>query len=176
MTKFRSTTLAALVVIAALAGCGGSNDGGTGSTTAGDTGTASTTAGDTSATPATVESSTKAAFIVRADKICNAADEQQVENYKSFKAEHGKKTGSKEEEEELVRVVGLPAIETELEELRALGAPKGDEGEISAILDGLEAAIEESEKKPLSTFTPQNPFAAPEEKAAKYGLKECGFT
>ncbi|HYJ21935.1 MAG TPA: hypothetical protein VEW07_07930 [Solirubrobacterales bacterium] len=121
------------------------------------------------------EALSKGAFIAQAQAICDKADDRQSSGYKAFLKENGKDE-SKAREEELVVEVGIPPIEVEIEELRELGAPDGDEDEIAAMLDGVEKAVEESKKDPLSVYTAKTPFKAVEDQAAKYGLKKCGFT
>ena len=149
---------AAIAVFVAFAvGCGSSGD-------------------DSGSTSSTAVAISKPAFIKQGGEICDKADARQAADYKDFLKENGKDE-SKAREEEVVREVGLPAIELEVEELREIGAPSGDEEEVSAILDEVEAAIRQSEKEPLNVYDAgKNPFTAPEGKAAKYGLKQCGFT
>jgi hypothetical protein len=118
---------------------------------------------------------TKGAFIAAGNAICGKADARQAAAYKVYLKETGEDK-SKTGEEEVVVEVGLPAIRTEIEELRQLRAPAGDEDEIAGMLDEVEAAVKESEKKPLSVYTADTPFKAPEEEAKKYGLTKCGFT
>lgn len=157
--KLLTVVLAALIALfAAIAtGCGGSDG------------------GDDSSSSTAAQALTKVAFIKQAGAICDQADKRQAASYEEFKADNGE-AKSKADEEKVVTEVGLPAIELEIEELREIGAPEGDEDEISAMIDEVEAAVEASKKDPLVVYKAKTPFKAPEDKAAKYGLKACGFT
>ena len=170
MTTTRTYLLAALglVLAALIVGCGGSDD-------ATDSSSPDSTSAD-STSSTSLAPLTKVAFIKQADAICDKADDRQAANYKDFKTENGEAEG-KADEEAVVTEVGLPAIELEVEELREIGAPEGDEDLVAGMIDEVDAAVEATKKKPLSVYKEaENPFKAPEEKAAKYGLKACGFT
>lgn len=143
---------AALLAALVLAGCGGSSD-------------------DSSA-PAL----TKAEFVAKGDAICERTDKRQATEFGVYVEENGENK-SKAGEEDLVTNIGLPAIRIEIEELRELGVPAGDEEEIAAILDEAEEAVEEAEEDPGKVLREaDDPFREVEKLAKAYGFKECGLT
>jgi hypothetical protein len=118
---------------------------------------------------------TKTEFIAKADVICRETDKRQTTKFNAYVKENGE-DGSKAGQEELVKEVGLPEIATELEELRALGVPEGDEDEVNAIFDGAEEALEKAEEDPGTVLqTTTDPFSDVEKLAKDYGFKECGI-
>jgi hypothetical protein len=121
---------------------------------------------------------TKTAFIARADTICQRNDARQAAKYKTYSAAHSaKELSTQAGEEQIVLRVGLPSIRLEIDELSRLGAPVGDERQVSAILDEAEGAVNESEENPRSVLDPSGgPFQGTEKLAREYGLKSCGIT
>jgi hypothetical protein len=73
-----------------------------------------------------------------------------------------------------VRGAVVATIQGEVDEIRALTAPEGDEEEISAILDSAQAAIDEIEAHPAAVNAKPNPFRESTRLAHSYGLDACG--
>jgi hypothetical protein len=153
LNKAFLAAIAALVALAALvAGCGGG--------------------GDTTDESVTL---TKTEFIKQGDAICkqgNDASEKEAEEFaedNDFKLEKA----SKEQLEEAVSEVLVPNLERQTEELDALGAPKGDEEEVEAIVTSLEDATGEVEDDPGSVFE-GDVLKKPSKLAEAYGFKVCG--
>ena len=128
------------------AGCGGSDDNNT----------------------TTAASLTKPEWIAKADSICkqgsqeiNQAASQQFGNQKPTEAEVQQFT-----KDNLV-----PKIQSEVDSIRALGAPSGDEDQVNKLLDTVQADID----KAKSAATIENSsFADGNALANQYGLKVCG--
>lgn len=152
-------TFAAVGLIAAflIAGCGGS-----GGTT-------------TSQTPPL----SKAAFIKAADAICEKADTVKYNQASAYRAKHEAELGRLSPvaaEEKLIRLFGLPAIKRQIEEVRALGAPEGEEKKVEGILNGLEKALDEAKKDPYAIegeYESTNPFHRIDKAARNYGFSVC---
>jgi hypothetical protein len=144
----------AMAIGAVAAGCGGSDDD-----------------SDTTAL-------TKQQFIAQADAICKKGNAEIDEGFESFAKENGLPKNQEPTDEqgtELVETVIVPSIQTQSEGIRSLGAPDGDEDEISAMLDSLDEGIEEVEEEPEALFTSKSdPFAEPNKLAKAYGLEVCG--
>jgi hypothetical protein len=71
-------------------------------------------------------------------------------------------------------MVALPPIGTEIKELAALGAPKGDELQIEVINTGLEKALKGAEKHPSTLLgTGEAEFTRSDKLAGKYGFTDC---
>jgi hypothetical protein len=174
------------VAVFGVVGCGAggssSTDGGTSIGTKTEAGK-STPKGKEAESPASLASEgapeerniNRAAYIARANAICDRTDRRQAARYKVYKAEHGE-AKSTEAEEEVVTQVGLPMIKVELVELRTLGAPKGEAKKVGAVLVIAERALASAETDPSLVLDPQkNPFELAESLAAGYGYKSCGL-
>jgi hypothetical protein len=151
--------LAAAVVLASIAaGCGGSEDGTT----------------DTSTAPAL----TKAEFIKQANGICGRTNKQFEDEFERF-AE--KETTSQSQElsnaqfREAAETLFIPIVGQQLKEVRALGAPQGDEQQVDKILSSAEKALQEARQDPTILFVEgDGPFAEANKLAGAYGLDKCG--
>jgi hypothetical protein len=149
--------LAFAATVALLAGCGGGS-------------------GDDSTSSGT-EAMTKAAFIKRADAICAKTDKTQEAALEDFFDQRPNAKPTQALNEKVVVVVGLPAVQTEAEEIAALPVPEGDEDEIQAIVDGVEEAVEKGEADPSSLVGKgtSGPFEAVGKLAGEYGFKACAL-
>jgi hypothetical protein len=159
----------ALVLAAGLiaAGCGDDDD----ETTAASVPT-TTTSGATGATGATGEALTKDEFIKQADAICASGDKTINEAFDAL----GPGEPSGQEQEQVITDTVVPEVQGEIDGIRALTPPAGDEEEVGAILDAAQSAVDEVKADP-SLLTEQNaedPFKEANQLAKEYGLKECG--
>ena len=155
MNKGFLAALAVLVALAALvAGCGG---------------------GDDTTTDSATVTLTKTEFIKQGDAICKQANEENEAEAEEYAEENGftLEKANKEQLEEAVSDVLVPSLNKQVEELDALGAPKGDEEKVEAIVAALEEATEEIEDDPGSVFQGQT-FQKPSQLAEDYGFKVCG--
>lgn len=119
----------------------------------------------------------KAAFVRRANTICARTYDRVRASYLSFVKGVGSDVFSQPAKvREYADGVLVPAKKRELEELRALGAPREEEDEVGTILEAYEEGIERAERDPhaavLSTF---GVFVKATELAKKYGLEECRY-
>jgi hypothetical protein len=154
LSKGLIATLAGAAAIAMIvAGCGSSSDDST-------------------------SSLTKAQFIVKADAICKKGNAEIESGFEDFEKEADLKENEEptpEQSAEASETVLIPYIKEQSEELRDLGAPSGDEEEITAMLDALDEGVEEAEEDPEALFTSKSdPFGAANKMAKEYGLKVCG--
>jgi outer membrane murein-binding lipoprotein Lpp len=126
----------------------------------------------------TTSALTKQQFIAQADAICKQGNEEIEEGFESFAEQNDipkNQEPSKAQGKEIVETVIVPSIGSQAEGIRALGFPSGDEDELSAMLDSLDEAVEEAEEDPEALFAAKSdPFAKPNELAQDYGLKTCG--
>lgn len=146
-----------LVVLLAL-GCGGSSD------------------GTTAAAPIT-----KKEFVKKATSICEKASQAYVQVAYASLSKEVKKQPDVPQNELEYRVVGqlyAPTFRKELDEIRALGMPEGDEEEIEAILGSIEQGLKEAEEDPQRFSEDLAKFGRPFERAVKlakaYGIEACG--
>jgi hypothetical protein len=165
----RITMLLALALATGLiaAGCGDDDD-----DTATTTSSPTTTAGATGATGATGEPLSKDEFITQADAICKAGDKKiDAAAQETFSGGQP----SQAEQEQFVTEDVVPNIQEQIDGLRALTPPEGDEEEVSAILDSAQDAIDQTEADPGAlTEGGDDPFSEANQLAEEYGLEVCG--
>ncbi len=145
---------AALAFAAVAAGCGGNDD------------------SDNTA------SLTKAQFLKQGNAICAAGNKEIEEEFEAFN-EDGHLDENQEpsdaEAEEIANTILIPSVSKQIDELRELGAPEGEEEKVDEILDAAEEALEEVEDDPESVVTEGNgPFTDVNKMTREYGLTTCG--
>jgi hypothetical protein len=157
---------AAIAVALILGGCGG-----TGSSDP----SAGTVSKEGEVSSASSPSPTKAEFIKRGDAICRKTDTIQKESLDAYTEQHPGEIKSVADQEKIIIQVALPPIKTEIQELAALGAPKGDEAKIQEIISGLEDALQAAERAPLTLLGTEGEgeFAKPDKLAESYGFVDC---
>jgi uncharacterized protein HemX len=139
---------AALIVGLAAAGCGSSSS--------------SSKSTSSTATPAI----TKAAFLAKANAICTQGNKQT----NAAGAKLGK-SPSQAQVVASVRSTDLPSIQAQIDGIRALGAPSGDQATVTNMLNLAQADLNKVKSNPaLLTGTTFADFA---KIAHPYGLKAC---
>lgn len=119
----------------------------------------------------------KATFLKQANATCARTYDRIKAKYQSFVQDAGPKPFSTDQEvREYDYTVMVPAKRREVEELRALGAPSGDEEKVEAILAAYDEGIETAEEDPhaaiISAF---GVFVKATKLAEAYGLEECHY-
>ena len=110
-------------------------------------------------------------FVEFGNKIC-------AEGNKTFDAAAKSAfSGGKPTEAEMTKFVdetAVPTIQGEIDGIRAIGAPEGDEDQVNAILDAAQKGVDTISADPTA-FGPGNadPFAEANKLASDYGLTEC---
>ena len=155
--------LAAMVAgLIVLAGCGGGDD--TSSTSAG----ASGTSGEQGA------SLTKSEFLAQGNAICeNGNQEIQAAGKKLFTQSQ---PPSAAEQEKFATDTLIPSIQEQIDGIKALTPPAGDEDQVNAITDAAQSALDKAKADP-ALLTDQggqsDPFAEANKLANAYGLDKC---
>jgi hypothetical protein len=185
MKKGISVLAACLLLAGAVfGGCGGGSQSGSGSS-GGEAASAATEAGgdgegseksgaEVGAASEKSESLSKSEFVAKASALCaKRQKEVQAELRKIVKNSPSKV--SQEEGLRLIveKAVG-PAMEGEAEELRALGAPAGDDEKMEEIATAIEAVVEEAREDPQGVATNSAAFSEPQKAAREYGIASCG--
>jgi hypothetical protein len=163
-----ATLLAAAGAIAAIAmGCGGGGDSASGSAAG------SSSAGGISAA--------KAKFIKEADALCTKAREGSFEKIAAYEKKHRSEgLPNAVRGQKAIRAVVLSIIEAEIEGIRSLEAPAGDEEEIETILASLQKTLEKAKNRtkklavgsaPAAIISAQ--FVAADKELQAYGLTSC---
>lgn len=119
----------------------------------------------------------KAAFIEKADAICEAARTEFLARYQSFVRAHESSLGNKQAEEEflaeMLEKLLAPNIEGQIAQIGKLGAPKAYAPEAASFLNALQTRIDEARSDPTGLTATPYAFKKAENTAAKVGLKGC---
>jgi hypothetical protein len=143
---------AILTVGLVLVACGSSNDNSTTSTTA---------------------ALSKAAFLKQGNAICKKGNNQI--NSAANKAFPKGKKPTKADENKFATDTLIPDIQTQIDGVKGLGAPKGDEAKVTAIVTSAQAALDKIKADPTLAFqNKSDPFAKSNKLTNAYGLTACG--
>ncbi len=144
------------------AGCGSDDDD--------DSSSDSTEATSSAAAPS--ESLTKTEFLTQGNAICAEGDKTIDQAFSSL--------GNNPTDEQATQVITttvVPAVQTEIDGLKALGAPSGDEAQVTAVLDAAQTANDALKADPTVILNQgssgSDPFAEANRLAKEYGLTEC---
>ncbi len=146
--------MAALVVGVWVAGCGSSNN---------------------STSTETTAAISKAEFVAKGNAVCVKGEKAQEAEINAYVKKHGleNKKPSKAQEAELVETVLVPNIQSQIDGVTALGAPSGEEQQVSSALELSQQTLEKIEANPELAFGNNDTFAAAGKQLHALGLKEC---
>jgi hypothetical protein len=134
--------------------------------------------GSDSSTTDSTASITKAEFVKQGNAICKEGNEKIESEFEKFAKENKlseKKAPTEAQLEEASEEFLIPQITKQVEGLRALGAPSGEEEQVNTLLDNAEAALEEVEDDPsLLSGEKSEPFEDVNKEARAVGLTTCG--
>lgn len=117
----------------------------------------------------------KVAFIKKADAVCTGGNKRMEVGFARFLQENKNiRHPTEADYEELVVKVLVPNVSKEIKEIRALGAPDGDEDRVDDFLEALEEGIEAAERDPKVVITNSSVvFGISSRLAKEYGLEVC---
>jgi hypothetical protein len=147
-------SIAAVGAVAALAGCGGGGD----------------TSGSSSSIP-------KDEFVEQANAICAKGKKEGLAEMAAYVRKQG--AGSPQAKAELLqealRTVFIPAVQKQIDEVRALGAPDEGEEQVDAFLASMQKAVDQAGEK--SSAGPQfaSLFKSSAALAHEYGIDACAY-
>ena len=147
---------AILIVGLVLVACGSSNDNSTTSTTA---------------------ALSKAAFLKQGNAICKKGNQQinQTANQTFTKKKYPNGPPPKSVQTKFATDTVIPNIQTQIDGVKALGAPTGDEAKVKAIVVSAQAALDKAKADPTILFkNSTDPFAKSNKLTNAYGLTACG--
>jgi hypothetical protein len=151
-TRGIAVLVGVLAVATLAAGCGGGSDSSSGPTIS------------------------KAVFVKRADAVCTKGNERMEVAFAHFLQEN--KNVKRPDDAKLEKLVGtilVPNVKREVKELRALGAPSGDEDRVGEIVKALEEGLETAEGNPQAAVNSSEAvFGIASRLAKEYGLEVCG--
>lgn len=157
-------TLALVAVLMAIVGCGDGGD---------DSGATTATAGGPTA--ATAPTLSRAAYIRKADQICNE-DSRALPVKLATYEQRARRSGRPEEEvfKEFVDDVLLPTLETRLDKLAALGMPSDGEQKLQAFLRAMERGVTVARQSSATTFAAlEKPFQPAIKIGQAFGFVGC---
>lgn len=159
MTARTALSLLAVLMLVAV-GCGGDSDSG--------------------AAEISIETSSlsKSQFVERANKICVNGLKKVVAGLGSYTSKNAsKKKGEEELNADAARAVIVPEIESQIDEIVALGAPGGDEEEVEAFLSAQQESLDslKSAKRVSLTEELNKTFEEAGDLAVAYGISECNY-
>lgn len=133
--------------------------------------------GSSSDSTESTASISKADFLKKGNAICEKGNETINAEFEEFTKEKNlseTEEPPKEVQEEAIEQILIPAINTQIDEIKALGTPEGDEGELEEVFTSEEGVVEEAEEEPTVLF--ENTAAQKEANkvAREYGLTVCG--
>lgn len=145
--------LLALALTVGVAGCGGDDDGG----------------------DLTTSSLNKAEYAKKVNDVCAKGAKAML----AAMLNYGKENIGKSQRETAINTIQAKvpsALRSQEEEVRALGAPSGDEEKVEAYLASLDRAIEAVEdREPADLFELQATLEPVNRSAAAYGLVDCEY-
>lgn len=153
---------------------GSSDDGGTDKSDEAATGNGGGAGSGGDESSAQDEGESNAQFIAEANAICAKGTSEiqgQMQSYLTRKVSKGEESVV---QGEIVNEVVAPVLEGEIEDIRALGLPPGDEEQVEAIFTAMQAVIDQASDDPPAFMQQKEPFEEPEGLAKSYGLSACG--
>jgi Flp pilus assembly protein TadD len=130
--------------------------------------------GSSSKSNSTTPALTKAEFLKKGNAICKKGTQQinQAAN-KAFPKSKGKP--SQAQMTKFATDTIIPSVQTQISGVKALGAPKGDEAKVKAIVTTAQAALDKGKRDPaILVSNKSDPFAKSNKLTKAYGLKACG--
>ena len=116
---------------------------------------------------------TKAEFLKKGNAICKKGN-QQI-NAAAKRAFPAKKRPSRAQVTAFAKDSVIPSVQNQINGVKALGAPPGDQAKVSAIVNTAQAALDKAKKDPIVlTQNGPGPFKKSNQLAKSYGLTVCG--
>lgn len=145
--------MAALILGVYVAGCGSSS----------------------STTTETTAAITKAEFVAMGNAICAKGDKAQEAGINAYIKKHGleNQKPTKAQNAEIVETVLAPNIQSQIDAVKALGAPSGEEQQVNSALEISQQTLNKVKANPELAFGKQNPFTAAGKQLHALGLKKC---
>jgi hypothetical protein len=132
--------------------------------------------GGGSSSTTTTAAISKAEFVTKGNAICVAGNKKQEAEFMAFAKEHGiseKEEPTKAQQAELADAVFVPNVQSQIDSVKALGAPSGEEQQVTSALETAQEALNEVKAKPEIAFGKPSPFKATGEQLHALGLTQC---
>ncbi|MDQ2700829.1 MAG: hypothetical protein M3Y23_05815 [Actinomycetota bacterium] len=110
-------------------------------------------------------------FITKADQICSQGA---IDLQKRVTVTFGNQAPTEDEGTTFTTVETVPLLTAQLEALRALTPPEGDQETVGAIWDAMEDGVKTLQDDPETALDGSRPMADADELARGYGFRSCG--
>ncbi len=120
---------------------------------------------------------TKAEFLKKGNAICKKGNQQinQAANQQFGTKKRPKGPPSKSAQTKFATDAVIPSIQSQINQIKALGAPTGDEAKVNAIVTGAQGALDQAKKDPTVLLSNgPGPFKQVNKLTKAYGLTVCG--
>lgn len=133
--------------------------------------------GDSSATTLTASSLSKAEFVKKANAICKAGAGRLLNEVTAYQKKHID-VASVKLIPDTGRTVIRPALQGQIDQIRSLGAPRGDAAKLERFFTILDRGVKEIiGQKKATTFEVAERMLEPANKiASRYGIDQCYYT
>ena len=118
------------------------------------------------------EALTKSEFVKQGNAICAVAAKEREKAIFEV-ANNANPSRSQQEVREEAVEAGIPVYEEATEQIADLGAPKGDEAKVEAVVEAMEEAAAKVNANPQSAFSGDRTFGKANKAAESYGLDAC---
>jgi hypothetical protein len=122
---------------------------------------------------ATIPALTKAQFIARGNAICTEGNQKQRTLQKAAEKLFGKHEPSAAQIGAYVNGTFAPLIQVQIDRIKALPAPAGEQATVSSMLGLAQSDLEKVKSNPRLLFAETHPFRDFAQTAHAYGLTEC---
>jgi hypothetical protein len=119
---------------------------------------------------------TKAEFVKQGNAICKkGAQEINAGFEKVAKTIPKNQQPSQAQLEKFANDTLIPSVQGQIDDIRALDPPSGDEDQVNALLDSAQEALDKVKQDPsLAVGGKSDPFKKANQQAKAYGLTVCG--
>lgn len=127
-------------------------------------------------TTVTTAGISKAQFVPRVNKICREAWKIIVDNFHVYSSTQDPTLSKRERTREAIQLSLLAGLDFHIfDEIRILGAPRGEETTIEEMIGSFQASVEKGQQNPTADSLKQVParFADYNQRAGQYGLNDC---
>jgi hypothetical protein len=125
------------------------------------------------ASTATTPPLTKAQFLAQGNAICSEGNQKLAVLQKALEKTFANRTPSPAQIVGYVNTTFAPIIQGQVDRLRALRAPAGEQAKVTSLLELAQADLNKVKSKPEQLISERHPFANFARAAHAYGLTAC---
>lgn len=131
--------------------------------------------GSSSTTTNTTAGISKADFVAKGNAICVKGEQQQEAETEAFVKKHHleNKKPTEAEQAEMVNTIFVPNIQSQIDAVKALGAPSGQEQQVESAIEISQQTLDKAKADPSLFFGDENLFAAAGKQLHALGLAAC---